>query len=104
MADNPRPPEDNQLKGFAKLADQLKEQNETAKTIDENRIFAEKIQSQLLDDSIKLTQDQREELRQLSEILSNDEELEEGSFVLDIFEITINSVKTYEGGLIKCEY
>ena len=65
--------EDNQLSGFAKLADNLKEQNETAKTIDENRIFAEKIQSQLLDDSIKLSQDQRKELIQLQEILTGNE-------------------------------
>tara|TARA_B100001093_G_scaffold162605_1_gene155012 strand:+ start:6232 stop:7959 length:1728 start_codon:yes stop_codon:yes gene_type:complete len=95
MADNPRPPEDTQLKGFAKLADQLREQNETAKTIDENRIFAEKIQSQLLDDSIKLTQDQREELRQLSEILSGNElaSLEEKKEAKAIAEQTLEALE-----------
>ncbi len=40
-------------------------------------------------------------IQQLPEILSNDEELEVGSFELDIFEININKIKTYEGDLIK---
>ena len=42
-------------------------------------------------------------LVQLSQILANDEELEVGSFELDIFEIQINKIKTYEEELIKCE-
>ena len=42
-------------------------------------------------------------LQQLPEILANDEELEVGSFELDIFEITINKLQTYERDLIKCE-
>ena len=42
-------------------------------------------------------------IQQLSEILANDEELEVGSFELDIFEININKIKTYEEELIKCE-
>ena len=45
-------------------------------------------------------------LAQLSEILANDEELEEGSFGefdLGIFKITINNLQTYEKELIKCE-
>ena len=41
-------------------------------------------------------------ISQLSEILANDE-LEVGSFELDIFEIIINEIKTYEEDLIKCE-
>ena len=41
-------------------------------------------------------------IQQLSEILANDE-LEVGSFELDIFEIYINKIKTYEKELIKCE-
>jgi len=41
-------------------------------------------------------------IQQLSEILANDE-LEIGSFELDIFEIQINKIKTYEEELIKCE-
>ena len=40
-------------------------------------------------------------LQQLPEILSNDEELEVGSFTLGIFEVTINKIKTYEDDLIK---
>jgi antitoxin component HigA of HigAB toxin-antitoxin module len=40
-------------------------------------------------------------IQQLSEILANDE-LEIGSFELDIFEITINKIETYEKNLIKC--
>ena len=39
---------------------------------------------------------------QLSEIFSNDEELEIGEFELDIFKITINNLNTYERELIKC--
>ena len=39
-------------------------------------------------------------ITQLSQILANDEELEVGSFELDIFEITINNLQTYEGELI----
>ena len=41
-------------------------------------------------------------IQQLSEILANDE-LEVGSFELDIFKININKIKTYEEELIKCE-
>ena len=40
-------------------------------------------------------------IQQLSEILANDE-LEVGSFELDIFEIIINNLKTYEEELIVC--
>jgi len=39
----------------------------------------------------------------LSEILTNDEELEIGEFELGIFTITINKLHTYEEELIKCE-
>ena len=39
----------------------------------------------------------------MSEILSNDEELEVGEFGLGIFKIIVNKIKTYEGELIKCE-
>ena len=39
----------------------------------------------------------------LSEILANDEGLEEGEFELGIFKFTINKLKTYEEELIKCE-
>ena len=39
-------------------------------------------------------------IQQLSEILANDE-LEVGSFELDVFEIQINKIKTYEKDLIK---
>tara|TARA_Y100000361_G_scaffold71021_1_gene62874 strand:- start:904 stop:2073 length:1170 start_codon:yes stop_codon:yes gene_type:complete len=38
----------------------------------------------------------------LSEILADDEDLEEGQFNLDIFKIKINKIKTYEEELIKC--
>ena len=38
----------------------------------------------------------------LVRILANDE-LEVGTFELDIFEIIINNLQTYEEGLIKCE-
>ena len=42
-------------------------------------------------------------LANLSEILSNDEELEEGEFELGIFTIKVNKIKTYEEELIVCE-
>ena len=42
-------------------------------------------------------------LANLSEILANDGELEEGEFELGIFTIKVNKIKTYEGELIKCE-
>ena len=54
-------------------------------------------------DGSKITQDNFNIIQQLSAILSNDKELEEGSFELDIFEININKIKTYEKDLIKCE-
>ena len=39
---------------------------------------------------------------QLSQILSNDEQLEVGNFTLDIFEFDIRNLDTYEEELIKC--
>ena len=42
-------------------------------------------------------------LQQLPEILANDEQLEVGSFELDIFEVDVRRIKTYEGELIKCD-
>ena len=53
-------------------------------------------------DGTKFNNNSFQYIQQLSEILANDE-LEVGSFELDIFKITINSVQTYEEGLIKCE-
>ena len=53
-------------------------------------------------DGSKLTNQNFQYIQQLSEILTNDE-LEIGSFELDIFEIQINKIKTYEKELIKCE-
>ena len=41
-------------------------------------------------------------IQKLSEILANDE-LEVGSFELDIFEVEVREIKTYEEELIKCE-
>ncbi len=54
-------------------------------------------------DGSQFTQQHMDYIIQLSEILANDEELEEGSFDLSIFEIEINKIKTYEKDLIKCE-
>ena len=54
-------------------------------------------------DAEKFTPQQFNYLAQLSEILANDEEIEEGNFDLGIFKITINKIKTYERELIKCE-
>jgi len=52
-------------------------------------------------DGSKITQNSFNIIQQLSEILANDEELEVGSFELDIFQISINKIKTYERDLIK---
>jgi len=53
-------------------------------------------------DGTKFNNNSFQYIQQLSEILANDE-LEVGSFELDIFKITINNLQTYEEGLIKCE-
>ena len=50
----------------------------------------------------EFTPEQFNYLAQLSEILSNDEELEIGEFNLGIFKIKVNKIKTYEEDLIKC--
>ena len=52
-------------------------------------------------DANRLNQEQFSYLTQLPEIFANDEELEEGSFNLGIFEIDIKKIKTYEEELIK---
>jgi len=54
-------------------------------------------------DGSKFTNKSFQYIQQLSEILANDEELEVGSFELDVFEINVNKIKTYEEELIKCE-
>ena len=57
-------------------------------------------------DAKEFTPEQFNILAQLSEILSNDEGIEEdtvGQFDLGIFRITINSTRTYEQDLIICE-
>jgi len=51
-------------------------------------------------DGSKLTNENFNYIVQLSQILANDEELEVGSFELDIFQISINKIKTYEKGLV----
>ena len=53
-------------------------------------------------DGNKLSQDAFEIITNLSEILSNDEEIEEGTFELGMLGIKINKIKTYEEELIKC--
>ena len=54
-------------------------------------------------DGNKLSQDAYEIITNLSEILANDNEIEEGTFELGMLGIKINKIKTYEGELIKCE-
>ena len=57
-------------------------------------------------DGSKFNQTSFQYIQQLSDILDNDEGIENdtvGSFELDIFEIMIYNTKTYEGDLIKCE-
>ena len=56
-------------------------------------------------DGNKFTQNSFNIIQQLSEILTNDEGIEDdtvGSFELDIFEIMIYNTKTHEEELIKC--
>ena len=55
-------------------------------------------------DGNKLSQDAYEIITNLSEILSNDDEIEEGTFELGMLGIKINKIKTYEEELIKCEH
>ena len=52
-------------------------------------------------DGNKFTNQSFQILQQMPEIITNDKELESGSFEYDIFEININEIKTYEGELIK---
>jgi len=57
-------------------------------------------------DAREFTPEQFNYLANLSEIISNDEGIEKdtvGEFDLGIFRITLNSVRTYEEDLIKCE-
>jgi len=54
-------------------------------------------------DASQFTNKSFQYLTQLSEILANDEELEDGSFELDIFTVTVNKIKTYEEDLIVCQ-
>ena len=54
-------------------------------------------------DGDKLSQDAYEIITNLSEILANDDEIEEGTFELGMLGIKINKIKTYEEELIKCE-
>jgi hypothetical protein len=51
-------------------------------------------------DANKFTQNSYNIIQQLSTILESNE-IEAGTFELDIFEITINKVKTYENSLIR---
>ena len=51
----------------------------------------------------EFTPEQFNHLANLSEILSNDKELEEGEFELGIFTVKVNKIKTYEEDLIICE-
>jgi hypothetical protein len=54
-------------------------------------------------DAKEFTPEQFNYLANLSEILSNDEELEVGEFGIGIFKIKVNKIKTYEEELIICE-
>ena len=54
-------------------------------------------------DEREFTPEQFNYLANISEILSNDKELEVGEFELGIFKIKVNKIKTYEEELIKCE-
>ena len=54
-------------------------------------------------DGSKLTNQNFNYLVQLSQVLANDKELEVGSFELDIFEININKIQTYERELVTNE-
>ena len=54
-------------------------------------------------DAIQLNNDNFNYITQFSQIISNEEELEIGNFKLDIFEIDIINLKTYEEELIRCD-
>jgi hypothetical protein len=67
-------------------------------------IDAEKTNDIVIEFDVRdFTPEQHNLLANISEILANDEELEEGEFELGIFTIKVNKIKTYEEDLIKCE-
>ena len=53
MKDNPTPP-DNQDDPFAAMTKELQEQNTLSKAAADNRDLSDKLQNQLLNDSVKL--------------------------------------------------
>ena len=80
-----------------------REQPNTVVNLDEKilSIHAEKENDIIVRfDGSKLNQQNFNYITQLSQILTNDDNLEIGSFELDIFEIEIKKVKTYEKELI----
>ena len=89
-------------KGYIELEQEntIIDMNERVKSL-----VTEKVENDIVVefDARDFTTKHMEYIAQLSEIFSNDEELEVGEFELDIFKIKINKIKTYEEELIKCE-
>jgi len=70
MKDNPTPP-DNQDDPFAAMTKELQEQNTLSKAAADNRDLSDKLQNQLLNDSVKLSDDQRKSMEEMIRTLQS---------------------------------
>jgi hypothetical protein len=70
MKDNPTPP-DNQDDPFATMTKELQEQNTLSKAAADNRDLSDKLQNQLLNDSVKLSNDQRKSMEEMVRTLQS---------------------------------
>jgi len=70
MKDNPTPP-DNQEDPFAGLTKGLQEQNALSKAAADNKSLADNLQNQLLNDSVKLNDEQRKSMEEMVRTLQS---------------------------------
>ena len=70
MNDNPTPP-DNQEDPFAALTKELQEQNTLSKAAADNKALSDNLQNQLLNDSVKLSDEQRRAMEEMVRTLQS---------------------------------
>jgi len=70
MKDNPTPP-DNQGDPFANLTKELQEQNTLSKAAADNQALSDNLQNQLLNDSVKLSDEQRKSMEEMIRTLQS---------------------------------
>lgn len=70
MKDNPTPP-DNQDDPFANLTKELQEQNTLSKVAADNQALSDNLQNQLLNDSVKLSDEQRKSMEEMIRTLQS---------------------------------